>query len=66
VQHLPLPVGQVSLSHELPLTLDEVIEDNYTCICLGICPPSNVCCVSDGTDCKILKSPNYGNEMEEL
>jgi hypothetical protein len=32
----------------------------------GFGPHQNVCHVSDGTGCKILKNPNYGNEMEEL
>jgi hypothetical protein len=65
VQYLLL-VRQVLLAPELPVALDEVTEYNCTCIRLGFCPPSNISCVSYDTDCEILKTYNYGNEMEEL
>jgi hypothetical protein len=33
---------------------------------LKLCPPSNICFVLVSTICRILKLPNYGNDMEEL
>jgi hypothetical protein len=60
-------VTKVLYSPQFPLTSDDdITEYSFVGICLRFFAVSNIYCVLGGTDCKLLKTPNYESETEWL